>query len=332
MDSIKEIDLINLIEKMFDKPAPGLALGIGDDCAAIKPSAGFETLITTDTLVEGTHFKRDSATPDSLGRKSVCVSVSDISAMGGRPKFLLLSINISKNVNKTWIVKYLNGFKAMAKRYDCQLIGGNITRSRNLSFTITVLGEVSNGFRIDRSGAMPGDLVYVTGSPGDSALGLDLLNRRKSNYTKDELKLIARHQKPQPRVEWGQILSSGRIASSMIDISDGVAIDLKRLLKASCVGAVVELAGFPLSTQAEKIVKADGAKTWRRILSGGEDYELLFTAPPAKLKALDRFQKSGKIKAVKIGEIVKGKGHLTIIKADGAELKIKKEGWLCNQQ
>ncbi|VAX21895.1 Thiamine-monophosphate kinase [hydrothermal vent metagenome] len=332
MDSIEEIDLINLIEKMFDEPAPGLALGIGDDCAAIRPATGFETLITTDTLVEGTHFKRDLTTPDSLGRKSVCVSLSDISAMGGRPKFLLLSINISKDINKTWIVKYLHGFKAMAKRYDCRLIGGNITRSRNLSFTVTALGEVSKGFRIDRSGAMPGDLVFVTGSPGDSALGLDLLNRRGANYTSGERKLIARHQKPEARVEWGQILSSGRIASSMIDISDGLALDLKRVLKASCVGAVVELSRFPLSTEAGKIVKANGAKAWRRILSGGEDYELLFTAPPAKLKALDRFQKSGKIKAVRIGEIVKGKGHLTIIKPEGGELKIKKEGWLYNQQ
>ncbi|VAX20594.1 Thiamine-monophosphate kinase [hydrothermal vent metagenome] len=332
MDSIKEIDLINLIEKMFDEPAPGLALGIGDDCAAIRPKAGFETLITTDTMVEGTHFKRESTTPDSLGRKSVCVSLSDISAMGGCPKFLLLSINISKDVDKRWIVKYLRGFKAMTKRYDCQLIGGNITRSRNLSLTVTALGEVSKGFRIDRSGARTGDLVYVTGSPGDSALGLDLLNRRKLSYTKQERRLIVRHQKPEARVEWGQILSSGRIASSMIDISDGVAIDLKRVLKASCVGAVVELSRFPLSTEAKKIIKANGAKAWRRILSGGEDYELLFTAPPAKLKTLDRLIKSGAIKAVRIGGIVKGKGHLTIIKPEGGELKIKKEGWLHNQQ
>jgi len=332
MDSIKELDLINLIEKMFDLSAPGLALGMGDDCAAIRPSSGFETLITTDTLVEGTHFKRDSATPDSLGQKSVCVSVSDISAMGGRPKFLLLSLNISRNVNKRWIVKYLQGFRKAMKQYNLALIGGNVTRSRALSFTVTVLGEVSNGFRIDRSGARPEDLVFVTGEPGDSALGLDLLNRRKPDYTKDERKLIARHQKPRPRVEWGQLLSSRKIASSMIDISDGLVIDLKRLLKASGAGAIVELSGFPLSKEAAKVVKANGIKAWSRILGGGEDYELLFTVRPGRQKALDRLVKSGAIKAVKIGAIVKGRGLVTIIKPGGGELKVRKEGWLHNQQ
>jgi thiamine-monophosphate kinase len=252
--------------------------------------------------------------------------------MGGRPTFLLLSINISKDINKTWVVKYLQGFKKAMRRYDCQLIGGNVTRARELSFTVTALGEVGKRFRIDRSGAKPGDLIFVTGTVGDSALGLDLLSRKKKSYTKVERSLIVRHQKPEPRVKWGQILSSDRIASSMIDISDGVAIDLKRVLTASGVGAVIELARFPLSKGAATAIKANGEKAWRRIVGGGEDYELLFTAPPGRLITLDRLIKSGSIKATEIGSIVKGKGELSIIKPDGDELNIKKEGWLHDQQ
>ena len=268
MTNYSELDLIRLIEKKFSKPAHRLALGIGDDCAAISaPARGCESLLTTDTMAENVHFDRKWISPESLGKKSVYTSLSDISAMGGQPRFLLMSINITDDVDKRWINKYLNGFHSAVEEYDCALIGGNVVRAKNdLSFTITAIGDVKSGMRVDRSGAQPGDSIYVTGTPGDSALGLDLLMAEKKRYTPTERKLINRHLEPTPRVGWGQLLAQKRLASAMIDISDGVVIDLRRVLESSNVSARVELARFPLSKSARNALKQKGRALWQKIL------------------------------------------------------------------
>jgi len=327
--SITERELLAMIERIFPQRADGLELGIGDDCAAIRPSPGHETLITVDTLIEGTHFSRKYTTPRDLARKSMAVSLSDIAAMGGAPRFALLSLNFTRTVDRRWIGAYLKEFRSAAERFGCVVAGGNVALApRDLSVTVTAVGEVKRGRRVDRSGARPGDAVYVTGTPGDSALGFDLLRANRPRYRQWERRLMARHTRPEPRVAWGRALANKKIPSAMIDISDGVAIDLRRMLAASGVSARIGLFNFPLSKEAARIVETKGEAVWRRILSGGEDYELLFTVPPGRVKKLERLIAEGSVVAARIGQTMEGRGSLTVADRSGNVLALEHEGFL----
>ena len=279
MRRMGEAELISAIKKLFGKKPPGVTIGIGDDCAAISPKKGFELLVTTDTLTENVHFKRRWATAEKIGYKTAAVNLSDIAAMGGTPRYLFLSLSLTNDVTDQWIMAFLRGFKKAISPYGCNVVGGNISQADTLSFTVTAIGEAAKGKLITRSGARAGDILYVTGTPGDAAFGLDILSGAIDGVV-GKKSLIARHLIPTPRVEWGIKLSGKKLASAMIDISDGVAIDLERVCEASGVGAVVELAKFPLSPAASRIVKQAGQKGWERVLSGGEDYELLFAVRP----------------------------------------------------
>lgn len=333
MSGFSELKFIKLVEREFGKGAgKGVLLGIGDDCASVSPSPGHETLLTTDTLCEGVHFKSGWTTPRQLGHKSVCVSLSDIAAMGGRPRSLLLSAILTGREGDAWIKAYVRGVAEAAKKWGAAPVGGNVALGKSRSFTVSAVGEVRKGLRVDRGGAKPGDHLFVTGSPGDSALGLGLLKERRDVYTAAEKKLMARHNAPTPRVEWGPALAEARIASAMIDISDGVALDLARLAQASGVAAEVDLAEFPLSAAAKGIVDQKGERAWRTVLTGGEDYELMFTVPEKKLKALSRLQENGKIRAARIGRMLKGKPGVTILDLSGGELEIGNPGWLHDKQ
>ncbi|VAX18238.1 Thiamine-monophosphate kinase [hydrothermal vent metagenome] len=332
MGHIEELGLIRQIEKTFRQKDPNLLLGIGDDCASIKVSPGYELLVTTDTLVENVHFRKKLTTPKALGWKSAAVNLSDIAAMGGSPKFLFLSLSVTKEIDKRWMSSFLKGFKEALDPFGCVLAGGNFSSAkREISITATALGEVKQGLKALRSGAKPGDYIFVTGTPGDSALGLDLLSSAKENYKKHERKLIARHQTPTPRVEWGKIIAKNRLASAMIDISDGVALDLYRILEASGVSGEIDLAKFPLSKETLKVSEEKGKIPWRRILTGGEDYELLFTVSPKKLEAVKRLVAGEKLDAVCIGALTKCGSRavpsLKVLNVSGKELKLGAFGW-----
>lgn len=323
-----ELDLIGWIRGLFPQDAKGLALGIGDDCAAIRPSPGHETLLTTDTLVEGTHFRLDMTTPRLLGGKAASVNMSDIAAMGGMPRYMLLSVNVSGGIGKRWLVSFLEGFKDAISPFAAALVGGNVAASQELSFTVTVIGEVARGRRVDRNGAKPGDLIFVTGSPGDAALGLEISLKGEKRLEKYERKLVSRFLSPTVRVEWGMLLASEKIPSAMIDVSDGVALDLQRIAQASGVRARLELSGFPLSDEAKTAFGRIGASAWRKALSGGEDYELLFTLPKGRERRLRRLIAEGKIDATLIGHIVEGAPDVDIIDADGEPLRLRRKGWI----
>lgn len=266
MSGFSELEFISLVEREFGKGGgKNVLLGIGDDCASVSPAPGHETLLTTDTLCEGVHFRTAWTTPRQLGHKSVCVSLSDIAAMGGRPRSLLLSAILTGREDRKWIAVYVRGVAEAAKKWGAAVVGGNVALGKSLSFTVTAVGEVRKGLRVDRSGAKPGDHLFVTGSPGDSALGLELLKKKRDSYTAAE-KTDSKAQRPHPRVEWGPALAEARIATAMIDISDGVALDLTRLARASGVAAEVDLAEFPLSNAAKGIVAKKGARAWRAVL------------------------------------------------------------------
>ncbi len=331
MKPFNELDLISWIKARHSGKSRGIILGIGDDCAAIRPARGRITLVTTDTLTEGVHFSRELAPAKLLGGKSAAVNLSDIASMGGEPKYALLSPCFPKGLDRKWIKDFLKGFHETLKRYGCILIGGNVSSARDwISVTVTVLGQIAENRIVKRDGAKPGDLIYITGTPGDSAMGLDLLLSGRKPLNKAEKYLVSRHLSPTPRVEWGRLIAEKGLASAMIDVSDGLALDLLRLVEASKVCANVSLDSIPISLPTAKMMAAMNENdAWRRVLTGGEDYELLFTVPPKKEGLLKKLIGTGKIVASQIGCVTDSpKSKIRFSYSSGRVLKVSEYGYV----
>ncbi len=257
-----------------------LSQGIGDDCSIQPQQAGQDLLTSTDLLIEGVHFKREWTSLFDLGRKSAAVNISDIAAMGGTPQSLFLGIGRSKDLSDGEMEQFLMGFLAEIKTYGAVLAGGDTCSSPgSLMISITVQGTVTTDAAICRQGASYGDAIYVSGSLGDSALALHLLQ----NGQQPDNFLAARFHTPTPRVALGQVLSKRQLATAMLDVSDGLLADLGHILESSGVGADLEIAELPLSGSF-KMALDGNSELIDLALAGGEDYELVFTSP---LKDLD---------------------------------------------
>jgi thiamine-monophosphate kinase len=266
----------DLIKAYFSHPAhtEGLILGVGDDCALLEPSPGMMLAVTTDTMVSGVHFLPDDD-PRDLGHKLIAVNLSDLAAMGARPRWLFLNLTLPA-VDEGWLAAFADGLFAQAKRHGAVLAGGDTTRGP-LAFGLTALGELPADQALRRSGARTGDWVCVSGIPGEAAAGL--AHRLGEHLLPKGLaaQALARLHRPEPRVALGLALRG--VATSAIDISDGLAQDLGHILAASRVGATLELARLPSSPVLEALPKD---RAWRHQLAGGDDYELLFTLPPVE--------------------------------------------------
>ncbi|WP_147195755.1 thiamine-phosphate kinase [Pantoea sp. CCBC3-3-1] len=273
-----------LITRYFDRVTSSrrdVEKGIGDDCALLNLPDKQTLAISTDTLVEGVHFLRDIH-PADLGYKALAVNLSDLAAMGADPAWLTLALTLPE-VNEAWLKDFSDSLFELLDYYNMQLIGGDTTRGP-LSLTLGIHGLVPQGRALKRSGARPGDWVYVTGTLGDSAAGLALLQHRiRINDPAVHEALIKRHLRPMPRILQGQALRD--LASAAIDISDGLISDLGHILKASGCGARLNLEALPLSEVMKKHFDPEQAIRWA--LSGGEDYELCFTVPEINRGALD---------------------------------------------
>jgi thiamine-monophosphate kinase len=293
-----ELSLLEILRKRFITRSPAVLLGIGDDAAVVRPGKS-PMLFTTDMMVEGVHFDLSWTTPFQLGFKLVSSNVSDIYAMGGKPEFLLLNFSAGGEVTLESFIEFFEGIDAASRKYGVLLIGGDISASEKMVLSATVTGHARRVLR--RSGAGKGDRIYVTGNPGDAACGLELMRRsgKKIEIEKGKKQkfplawdivrpLIERHLMPVAR-------DSRRFAekaSSMIDISDGLLLDLSRLCRESNVGAVVYEESIPLSKELLSAAVHLGLSPLDLAYGGGEDYELLFTVPANK-----------KVNACCIGEI-----------------------------
>ncbi|MCG8707138.1 thiamine-phosphate kinase [Brenneria sp. 4F2] len=276
-----EFDLIARYFNRVGSSRRDVALGIGDDCALLSVAEKQLLAVSTDTLVSGIHFL-PNIEPADLGYKSLAVNLSDLAAMGADPAWLSLAITLPET-NSDWLSKYSDSLFELLDYYGMQLIGGDTTRGP-LSLTLTIYGLVPAGRALTRRGARVGDWVYVTGSLGDSAAGLAILQNQLSiDDDAARQALIQRHLRPQPRILQGQALRD--LASSAIDISDGLISDLQHILKSSECGARINLDAIPQSHWIRDRVDADRALRWA--LSGGEDYELCFTVPEINRGALD---------------------------------------------
>ena len=288
---------------------------IGDDCAVVPMNAQSDQLFTVDLLIENIDFRLDWTTPALLGHKALAVSLSDIAAMGGTPKCAMLSVGIPQGLWKTsFLDEFYEGWHILADKFGVELIGGDISRSpTDLIVDSFVIGEAPSGRAILRSGAKPGDLIFVTGELGAAALGLLLLENgeRLTNESIDPLQSsLLRQLKPHPQLIIGNTLLQKELASSNIDLSDGLSSDLAHLCKASGVGAEIEASRLPI---------AKGASL-EMALDGGEDFELLFTVPP------ERRSEAAQLLCVEIGEITAETGKLTLL-IDGELRPLAQQGY-----
>jgi thiamine-monophosphate kinase len=304
LSELGEFGLIEQIRRTFAKRSPQAPIGIGDDAAALFVSPGSAVLATTDMLIEGVHFDRSTTDLFSLGWKSAAANLSDIAAMGGSPRFALVALALPSPTTAEQVAELYRGFTRIAKRHGTLIVGGDTCGSlRDLVISVTVLGEAKRKEIVTRAGAAPGDLVFVTGTLGDSAAGLELV--RSAEYgvrSKDPNvnKLIEKHLRPVPRVAWGRKIAASRCASAMIDVSDGLSSDLGHICDESGVGAEVSAEQLPLSRALLAMRTLLRPPLWYA-LSGGEDYELLFTVPPGRLQKL----RALRIPARLIGAITK---------------------------
>jgi thiamine-monophosphate kinase len=316
MSKIKELGEFGLIHRLSSRlkfHAPDSVLGIGDDCAVYPVKSGTYEVISTDALVEDIHFKLSTTTPEALGRKALSVSLSDIAAMGGTPKRVLVTLGIPKKISVSFLDKLYSGFNEICNRYKVELAGGDTVFSPKCFFiNVSVIGEAKRVFT--RRGAKPGDLIFVTGTLGDSSLGMKLLSKKGNHKF-----LTGRHLDPTPRVHEAGILARSRInITSMIDISDGLVQDLYHICKASKVGARIYEDWLPQSPEFSRFCNGNAIAPLPHLLNGGEDYELLFTLPADGVKNLNRQFLKAKVLVTQIGEITLRSKKVSLEMRDGA--------------
>ncbi|HZP24977.1 MAG TPA: thiamine-phosphate kinase [Terriglobales bacterium] len=306
---LKEQQLIAQIRRQAPRLRGGL--GIGDDCAVLRLPPGEEALLTTDFTLEDRHFRRDWHPPDAVGHRCLARGLSDIAAMGGTPRAVFLSMAVPAELPQAWVDRFVAGLLKLARRYSVPLAGGDTAESpAGILADIVVLGSVPKGKAILRSGARPGDLIYVTGNLGAATADLERLRLGETLHARSDRK----HFYPEPRVAIGQFLRERRLASAMIDISDGLSTDLSHLCEESRVGAAIQADAIPAALPGE-----DGLQL---ALHGGDEYELLFTAPADRPIP----KQVAKVAITRIGEITRGR-KMKLTLSDGKTEPLAARGW-----
>ncbi len=308
--SLGEFGLIGRIASQVMK-GEGVSCGIGDDAASLEPTPGALQLITSDMLLEGVHFDLAYTRPELLGRKSLAVNLSDMAAMGGRPRWFLLSLGIPDSIHLDFLDSFVKGLLEMGAEYGVTLVGGDTCSSKGgLVVSITLIGEQSPDKVAYRRGARPGDIICVTGTLGDAALGLAELRGGLSSG-----QAVDRHLDPVPRCGEAMLLAEAGLPTAMIDVSDGLLADLGHILELSAVGARVDTGQIPRSTHFCDVAADFAADPLQLALAGGEDYELLFTVDPERWAEVESCL-LGRLQVTVVGEITANRA-LQVIAADG---------------
>ena len=328
---MNERQIIEQIAALASPANDQLLKGIGDDCAVVRKDGNHVWLLTMDTLVESVHFNRTFHPPEKLGRKAVSVNVSDIGAMGGKPVFVLFSAGLPHGFDQAWFQAFARGMTEACREYGCFIIGGDTVASPGgLTFTLTVIGEAEADKVVYRSGARLGDTVWVSGALGFAAAGLELLSGgiEPGNRAFDPFR--EKHLNPQARVTLGRQLAASGLVHAMMDLSDGLATDLAHLCTQSGMGARLLARDLPGVATLKTAAHLTGADALRWTISGGEDYELLFTADPGDSEHLIRIAQQCGQSIFSVGTIVAGAG-VTLIRdlADGtsAEIAVAYQGF-----
>ncbi|HBF42504.1 MAG TPA: thiamine-phosphate kinase [Desulfobacteraceae bacterium] len=320
MKDIGEFGFIRSIMDNCNFSCKKVIKGIGDDCAVIGPYEGKLLLITTDLLVEDVHFILKEVLSEDLGRKAVAVNLSDIAAMGGKALHLFVSLATPRSMRLEIIHSIYKGIKAMCRRYGINILGGDTSASpEKLMISITAIGQVPENEVLFRNGAGPGDHIYVSGTLGDSAAGLNLIKGKFSAPEAVAGYLKEAHNNPIPFLRAGRMIAHSRLASAMIDLSDGLLFDLSHICEESKVGARLFHGVLPLSDELKTLAEINKFDPYKLALTGGEDYRLLVTVPYMNLELFQKlFKKGSTCPVYHIGEINKESG-IKITRPDGSE-------------
>ena len=297
----------DIIQRYFRRPTTHTVLGIGDDAALIVPTAGTELAISTDTLVSGVHFFADTGA-NKLGHKALAVNLSDMAAMGAKPRWALLALTLPTELiqhQQAWLKDFSDGFFKLAQQHQVELIGGDTTAGP-LNIGIQIIGEVAQGKALRRSGAQPGDDIWVSGQLGDAALALRHEQHQLVLEVSEIQQCMPALLMPTARVELGQRLIG--LAHSAIDISDGLMADLGHILTSSRVAASIQLSEIPCSAVMKKYLHYPMAI--QCLLAGGDDYELCFTAPETRYREIEDLASELSVSLTRIGKILPGEGLL----------------------
>jgi thiamine-monophosphate kinase len=317
---VAEFALIDRLAGRVPTDGPGVVLSIGDDAAVLDGLGDQQLVAATDTLNAGVHFL-DDASPEALGHKALAVNLSDLAAMGARPAWLMLALTLPEG-DESWVRSFADSFHATADRYEVQLIGGDTTQGP-LSITVQALGLVDPEHVMRRDGARPGDAIYVSGTLGDAAAGLKILQQKQLN-DENQAWLVHRLNSPQARVELGY--RAAAFCRCAIDLSDGLAADLGHILEASNCGATVNIDRIPLSHQLVEYSNNRNEVDWNRVLSGGDDYELCLVVAPENDNRLMQLAGELSLPLTRIGTI-EAQGALNFIDASGATYLLDDNGY-----
>jgi thiamine-monophosphate kinase len=310
-----------IIRRYFTHPAHNAVLGVGDDAAILRARRGAELVVTADMLVAGRHFRRD-ADPQRLGHKALAVNLSDIAAMGAVPRWATLSVALPA-ANERWLAAFARGFLRLARRHGVDLVGGDTTRGP-LNISVQVMGEVPAGQALRRDRARVGEDVWVSGALGDAALALAAGRLRLA--LRERRALATKLDMPAPRIALGPALRG--VARSAIDVSDGLVADLGHICERSRVAAVVQFERIPVSPTLRRYRDRPVARA--AVLAGGDDYELVFTAPPRRRPMIVRISRRLRIRLTRIGAIVaprRGQPPVTVLGPDGRPVALAKTGY-----
>ena len=309
----------DLIAKYFTRPVRHAVLGVGDDCALVQISPGCELAITTDTLASGTHFFPDTGA-EKLGHKALAVNLSDLAAMGALPRYVTLALTLPA-IDEVWLVAFSRGFFALADEYQVELIGGDTTRGP-LSITVTAFGEVDTGRAIRRDGAKEGEDIWVSGSLGAAALALKHLQGDITLSTESFERAVMRLEAPNPRIALGRALVG--VATSAVDISDGLVADLAHICRRSGLAASVEWSKVPMATP---LLSASTGQQRACALAGGDDYELCFTAPAVNRALLRDLSSTSGLALTRIGSMQTGEPLVRVYDGNGEAINLQSSGF-----
>jgi len=317
LEDLGEFNLINRLQSRLKYRSRQVIQGIGDDCAIYSTSSGTHQIISTDALVENVHFNLKTHPPEELGIKSLAVNISDIAAMGGTPRMAVITLGLPKKLPVAFLDRFYSGLNKASQQYEVALVGGDTVASpKHLFINVTILGEVKKNRFFTRQGAQAGDKIFVTGTLGDAALGLKILQSKAKKWSgpaASRNKLVQKHLAPTARIRESRWLAKSRLkVTAMIDISDGLAQDLNHVLTASGVGASLQNSLLPTSRPVARFCRENGLKPLNYLLYGGEDYELLFTLKAEDVynfkESIDKFGSP----VTQIGEITKSR-KITLI-------------------
>ncbi|HEY1331234.1 MAG TPA: thiamine-phosphate kinase [Actinomycetota bacterium] len=328
--SFTEDELAETLRKILGGDHPGVRLGPGDDAALVDPSRHL-TVLTVDMLVEGVDFERATATPRDVGYKAIAVNVSDVAAMGGSPRFALSAAGFPETTETGWIIELFAGMREAADEYAMAVVGGDLSRADRVVLSVTVTGEVPDGGAVMRTGARPGDRIVVTGALGAAAGGLRLLRAPAQSVahvigTPWARELVAAQSRPAARLGEGRTLARHG-ARAMIDVSDGLTLDLARLCRAGGVGAAITLGVVPVADTVRLLGEVMPVEPLALALEGGEDFELLAALPPDAVEGAtkDLHERFG-TPLTDIGEFREGSG-LVAVGSAGSERPLEPKGW-----